>query len=72
MQVTLRQVQIDHGVFQVRVPHEKLNRPQICAGVKQVSCEAMPKHMRVNLLFQAASFRCSQTRLPRDFSRDRS
>ena len=31
MQVTLRQVQIDHGVFQVRVPHEKLDRPQQAA-----------------------------------------
>jgi hypothetical protein len=29
MQVTLRQVQINHGVFQVRVSHEKLDRPQV-------------------------------------------
>ncbi len=35
MQVTLRQVQIDHGVFQVRVSHEKLDRPQVGSGLHQ-------------------------------------
>jgi hypothetical protein len=32
----------------------------------------VPQHMGMDLLYKAASFRCSQTRLPWDFSRNRS
>ena len=32
MQMTLRQMQIDRGVFQLRVPHQKLNRAQVGPG----------------------------------------
>ena len=32
MQMALRQMQIDRGVFQVRVSHQKLDRPQVSSG----------------------------------------
>ena len=57
MQVTLRQVQIDHGVFQVRVSHEKLDRPQVGSGLHQGSRETVAKRVRTHPLFDSCAFR---------------
>jgi len=52
------------------VSQQFLDGAQIRTGIEQMSGKAMPQHMGVDLLYKAASFRCSQTRLPWDFSRD--
>ena len=57
MQVTLRQVQIHHGVFQVRVPHEKLDRPQVSPGLHQGCRETVAKRVRADRLLDSCSFR---------------
>ena len=66
-----RYVKIARRLLKAAVPQQFLNGAQIRTGVEQMSGKAMAEHMRMNLLFQAASFGCSQTRLPCDFSRDR-
>jgi hypothetical protein len=40
--MTLRQVQIDCGLFQVTVTEKDLNGPQIGAGLQQVGGKAVP------------------------------
>ena len=57
MQVTLRQVQINHGVFQVRVSHEQLDRPQVGPGLHQGCREAVTKRVRTNRLLDSCAFR---------------
>ena len=57
MQVTLRQVQIDHGVFQVRVAHEKLDRPQVGPGLHQGCRETVAKCVRTDRLLDSCAFR---------------
>src|SRR4051794_18970116 len=57
MQVTLRQVQIDHGVFQVRVSHEKLDRPQVGPGFHQGCRETVAKRVRTDRLLDSCAFR---------------
>jgi hypothetical protein len=70
-QMAFRYVKIPRRLFKAAVPQQELNGTQIRTVIEQVGCEAMSKHMRMNLLFQAASFGCSLTGLPGDFSCDR-
>jgi hypothetical protein len=56
MQVTLRQVQIDHGVFQVRVPHKKLDRPQVSPSLQQGCRETVANRVRADRLLDARAF----------------
>ncbi len=57
MQVALRQVEISGGVFQVGVPQQKLNRPQISAGFHQGCGEAVTERVRANPLLDSGPFR---------------
>ena len=57
MQVTLRQVQIHHGVFQVCVSHEKLDRPQVGPGLHQGCRETVTHRVRAECFLDSCAFR---------------
>jgi hypothetical protein len=43
--MTLRQMQIDQGIFQAGVPHEKLNGSQVGSRFAKVGCKGMSQVM---------------------------
>ena len=47
MQMPLRKVKILGSGFQVSMAEQDLNRSQVCAGLQQMSGEAVPQDMRM-------------------------
>jgi len=56
MQMTLRQMEISCGLFQVHMAHQELNRSQVSSGLHQGCREAVPECVRANPLFDASAF----------------
>ena len=46
VQVPLRQMQVDHGVFEFDVTEEQLDRAQVRTGLQEVGRVRMPQEVR--------------------------
>ena len=64
MQVTLRQVEISSGMFQVCVAHQKLNRPQVSSRFHQGCGEAVAEGVRANPFLDSGAFRGFAAEVP--------
>jgi hypothetical protein len=71
MQVALRQVEVQGGVFQMCMAHQKLNGPKISSRSHQVGGEAVPERVRSDPFPDACSRRSLLARIPNGFVRDR-
>ena len=56
MQMTLRQMEISGGLFQVHMAHQELNRSQVSSGFQQGCREVVPESVRANPLFDSGPF----------------
>ena len=55
VQVLLREVEIDGGLFQIAMAEQNLDGPQIRAVFKQMSGETMPQGVRMDFLADAGA-----------------
>src|SRR5205823_8553267 len=67
VKLLLRQMQINRGVFQVRMTQQKLNRAKIRARFQQVRGISMAQSVRANPLAQAGSLRSRLAGMPDGF-----
>jgi chorismate synthase len=55
VQVTLRKVEIDGGLFQIVMAQQDLNGVQVGTRFQQVGGEAVAEHVGINFLFNAGT-----------------
>ena len=55
MQVTLREMEITGGLFQIVMPQQNLDGVQVGTGLQQVRGEAVTEHVGINLLLKAGA-----------------
>ncbi len=51
-------MQIAGGRLDVFMPHQNLDRPQVCACLQQMRGEAVAQSVRRDMLFDASFLRC--------------
>ena len=67
-----REVQIDRGLFKVAMSEQDLDRAKVRASFEEMSCEAVPKGVRMDVLvLQTGANRGLPTGRPQDLGRDR-
>ena len=68
--MALRHVDVDHGLAQVGVAEEQLDRAQVGAGLQQMGGEAMAQRMRMQRLVDAGALGGFTTGVPDDLVAD--
>ena len=68
--MTLRQVQIDHGIFQAGMSQKKLNGSQVSSRFTKVCRKGVPHGVRTDDSTQARTFRRTTTGVPDGFVGD--
>jgi hypothetical protein len=48
--VLARQVQVNRGLFQIAMAEQHLDRAKVRASFEEMSCEAVPERMRMDVL----------------------
>jgi hypothetical protein len=70
--VLARQVQVDHGLFEVTMPEQHLDGAKVRASFEEMRCEAVPERMRMDVLvLQTGANSGLPTGRPQDLGRDR-
>ena len=64
MEMTLREMQVDGGFFQVVMSEEDLNGAQVSAVFEQVSGKTVTKGVRMNLVLEAGMLRRAMAGMP--------
>lgn len=66
-----RQVQVNGGCFQIRMPQDHLDRSQVGTAFEQMRCKAMAKSMWRDLLLNAGTDTSLPDRIPNNLFSDR-
>src|SRR5688572_893036 len=64
------EVKIDRSLFQVAMPEQDLDGSQVRAGFEQMSGEAVPQNMRMNLIAEARTCGGLPAGVPHYFATD--
>ena len=70
-EMTLREMQVDGGLFQIVMSQQHLDGARVCAGFQQMSGEAVAQRMRVNpLVLESGALSGMPAGLVNDFGGD--
>src|SRR3954447_22724033 len=70
VQMKVRQMQINRGLFEIAMAEQDLDRSQVCSGLQQMSSEAVSQSVRMNLSAEPGTFGGFPARLPHYFAAD--
>src|SRR4051812_33446308 len=63
-------MQVNRGLFEIAMAEQDLDGSQVCSGLQQMSREAVPQSVRMNVSAEPGTFGGFPARLPHHFAAD--